>query len=176
MSIKNAFNRFYMKKLILIRHAKSSWEYDVIDHQRPLKRRGFNDANLVSNALYRRNENPNLVLCSDAVRTKLTAEIFISTLNIDNSIVYYNHELYDFSGSDLVKTIKSCDDSIDTLMIFGHNYAITAFVNTYGDSYIDNVPTSGVVVIQFDIKQWCDLNHGKTLYTLFPRDLKSLKK
>ncbi len=165
-----------MKKLILIRHAKSSWEHDVIDHQRPLKKRGVNDANLVSNALYERNEVPNIVLCSDAMRTKMTAEIFISNLNIDNSIVHFNHELYDFSGSDLVKIIKSCDDSINTLMIFGHNHAITAFVNTYGDRYIDNVPTSGVVVIQFGIDQWRDLNSGKILYSIFPRDLKSSKK
>jgi phosphohistidine phosphatase len=165
-----------MKKLILIRHAKSSWEHDVIDHQRPLKRRGINDANLVSNALCKRNDHPNLVLCSDAVRTKLTAEIFVTNLNIDDSIVHYNHDLYDFSGSDLVKTIKSCDDSVDTLMIFGHNHAITAFVNTYGDNYIDNVPTSGVVVIQLGIDKWHDLNHGKTLYSIFPRDLKSAKK
>ncbi len=176
MSIKIAFNRCFMKKLILIRHAKSSWEHDVIDHERPLKNRGINDANLVSKALAKEVNRVDLVLCSDAVRTMLTADIFISNLNINKEIVHFSHDLYDFSGVNLVKTIKACKDHINTLMIFGHNHAITAFVNTYGDKYIDNVPTSGVVVIKFDINQWNDLNSGKTSYSIFPRDLKSSNK
>jgi phosphohistidine phosphatase len=58
-------------------------------------------------------------------------------------------------------------------MVFGHNHAITAFVNAYGSVYIDNVPTCGVVIIDFDINNWKDLNKGKTVKTLFPRDLKT---
>lgn len=162
-----------MKKLILIRHAKSSWEHDVIDHQRPLKDRGFKDANMVSKSLNTIGLSFNTVLSSDAVRTKTTAGIFISNLNVDESLVQFNHDLYDFSGANLVKVIKSCGDHINTLMVFGHNHAITAFVNTYGDKYIDNVPTCGVVIIEFDIEEWHSLKPGKTLTTIFPRDLKS---
>ena len=161
-----------MKKIILIRHAKSSWKHNVIDHDRPLNKRGFEDANLVSISLKESHLNIDLVLSSDAMRAKTTANIFISNLDIDTSMVHLNHELYDFSGTNLIEVIKACDDSINTLMLFGHNHAITAFVNTYGDSYIDNVPTSGVVVIEFDIINWKNLNKGKTIQTLFPRDLK----
>ena len=85
----------------------------------------------------------------------------------------FTHDLYDFSGESLVRVIKSCDDIINTLMVFGHNHALTDFVNTFGDKYIDNVPTSGLVIIEFDIDNWKDLKPGKTFYTLFPRDLKS---
>lgn len=161
-----------MRKLILVRHAKSSWKHNVIDHERPLNERGFKDANLVSISLKERSLNIDLVLSSDAMRAKTTANIFISNLNIDRSIVHLNHELYDFSGTNLIEVIKACDDSVNTLMLFGHNHAITAFVNTYGNSYIDNVPTSGVVVIEFDIINWKKLNNGNTIQTLFPRDLK----
>ena len=161
-----------MKKLILVRHAKSSWKHNVIDHERPLNDRGFKDANLVSNDLKERPLNIDLVLSSDAMRAKTTANIFISNLKIDTGIVHLNHELYDFSGTNLIEVLKACDNSVNTLMLFGHNHAITAFVNTYGDSYIDNVPTSGVVVIDFDITNWKNLNKGKTVRTLFPRDLK----
>ena len=161
-----------MKRIILVRHAKSSWKHNVIDHERPLNERGFKDANLVSISLKERSLNIDLVLSSDAMRAKTTANIFISNLNIDRSIVHLNHELYDFSGTNLIEVIKACDDSVNTLMLFGHNHAITAFVNTYGDSYIDNVPTSGVVVIEFEIINWVKLNTGKTIQTLFPRDLK----
>jgi len=162
-----------MKKLILVRHAKSSWKYDVIDHQRPLKTRGYNDANLVSKFLNKKKHLINLVISSDAVRAKTTAKIFILNLNIDKNTVKFNHELYDFSGSELLKVIKSCDANVNTLMIFGHNHAITGFVNTYGDRYIENVPTSGVVIIEFNIKVWKELKPGKILSTLFPKYLKS---
>tara|TARA_R110000868_G_scaffold212968_5_gene462860 strand:- start:152 stop:640 length:489 start_codon:yes stop_codon:yes gene_type:complete len=161
-----------LKKLILVRHAKSSWEHDVTDHQRPLKRRGLKDANLVSKSFNSKGLTADLVISSDAIRAKTTAEIFISNLNIEENIVKFNHDLYDFSGTDLIRIIKSCDDTIYTLMLFGHNYAITAFVNTYGDKYIDNVPTSGLVAIEFDMDHWNELKPGKTLITLFPRDLK----
>lgn len=161
-----------MKKLILIRHAKSSWKHNVIDHERPLNSRGINDAELVSNHLKINNLNIEKVLSSDAVRAKSTAETFILNLNIDKSLVDLSHDLYDFSGYNLLKTIKEVDSSIHCLMIFGHNHAITDFVNTYGDKYIENVPTCGVIIIDFNIAHWADLNKGKTVYTLFPKDLK----
>ena len=161
-----------MKNLIIVRHAKSSWKHHVIDHERPLNDRGFNDANLVSNYFKENSLAIDFVMCSDAMRTKTTANIFVSNLNIDENIAHLNSTLYDFSGDDFIEVIKGCDDSINNLMVFGHNHAITAFVNTYGDSYIDNVPTCGVVIIEFDIKNWKDLKSGKTIKTVFPRDLK----
>ncbi|XCF04876.1 histidine phosphatase family protein [Tamlana crocina] len=161
-----------MKELILVRHAKSSWEYDVIDHERPLKNRGLNDANLVSNHLKNKNFNIDLVISSDAVRAKTTAEIFIENLNISSDIVQFEHNLYDFSGELLTQVIKDCNDAVDRLMVFGHNHAITAFVNTFGDKYIVNVPTTGTVMLQFDINSWADLKPGKTIMTIFPKDLK----
>ena len=161
-----------MKKLILIRHAKSSWEYNVKDHERPLNTRGLKDASAVSGEL-KGLFYPDLVLISSAIRTQETATIFISNLKISEKIIQSNHDLYDFSGSDLLKVIKTCNNSIKELMIFGHNHAITAFVNSYGDLTIDNVPTCGVVVLEFEIDNWSDLKPGKTLKTLFPRDLKN---
>ncbi len=161
-----------MKKLILVRHAKSSWEYNVIDHERPLKKRGFDDANLVSNYLKGKEININLVVSSDAVRAKTTAEIFIDNLNIGDDIVGFEHQLYDFSGELLTQVIKNCNDAVNCLMVFGHNHAITAFVNTFGDKYIENVPTAGTVILKFDINSWADLKPGKTIMTIFPKDLK----
>ncbi len=162
-----------MKKLILVRHAKSSWEHQVTDHERPLNERGFQDANLVSNNLNLDGLKPDLILCSDSVRTITTASIFTSNLNIDESKVIFKPELYDFTGGNLVNAIKNCDDTVGSIMLFGHNHAITSFVNTYGHIYIDNVPTCGVVVIGFLINKWKDLNKGKTIKTVFPRDLRS---
>ncbi|MDO6759567.1 histidine phosphatase family protein [Tamlana sp. 2_MG-2023] len=161
-----------MKNLILVRHAKSSWEFNVIDHERPLNNRGIEDANLVSKHLIKEYIKIDQLVCSDAKRAKDTAKIFLSNLKINENIVSYNYDLYDFAGYNLIDFIKSCHDGIDDLMIFGHNHAITDFVNTYGDLLIDNVPTAGFVKIQFDVLHWNDIEQGKTVKTLFPRDLK----
>tara|TARA_R110002049_G_scaffold309155_1_gene517688 strand:+ start:3914 stop:4402 length:489 start_codon:yes stop_codon:yes gene_type:complete len=160
-----------MKKIIIVRHAKSSWGYNVIDHERPLSGRGKNDAEQVSRYLISYNLSPELILSSDAVRAKTTAEIFMENLKFNGKIIQLNHDLYDFAGHNLLRIIKDCNDSIHTLMVFGHNYAITAFVNTYGNKPIDNVPTSGVVVIEFDMATWKNLKPGNTTLTVFPRDL-----
>jgi phosphohistidine phosphatase len=161
-----------MKNLVLVRHAKSSWEYDVIDHERPLKDRGINDAKIISEEFNNQDMQIDKVLISDANRTKLTAEIFKKVLRFNPDICSYNHNLYDFSGELLTKVIKRCDDSIKNLMVFGHNYAITNFVNSYGDKYFENVPTSGLVWLEFHTKHWKDINEGKTKLYLFPRDFK----
>lgn len=162
-----------MKTLILVRHAKSSWKHNVIDHERPLNNRGKNDALMLSKHLKSKSLKIDLVLSSDALRAKTTAGIFMDNLNINQEIFSLNHNLYDFSGENLTQVIKECDDSINYLMLFGHNYAITSFVNTYGDKYIGNVPTCGVTIIEFKIDFWKNLNQGKITSTLFPRDLKS---
>jgi len=162
-----------MKKLILVRHAKSSWEDNLTDHDRPLNERGISDANLVSNHLKTAAFGVDLVLSSDAMRAKTTAKIFVENLHINASIFHLKSDLYDFSGNNLVRIIKNCDNSVNSLMVFGHNHAVTAFANAFGDSNIDNVPTCGVVSIVFNMNNWEDLTKGKTVSTLFPRDLKN---
>ncbi|MFG6687845.1 SixA phosphatase family protein [Mariniflexile sp. HNIBRBA6329] len=161
-----------MKKLTLVRHAKSSWEHNVIDHERPLNERGFIDAQNLSTYLRMSDLKIDAVMSSDATRAKTTAGIFLDNLKIDASLMQLNHDLYDFSGNNLTSVIKACSDKVNNLMVFGHNHAITAFVNTFGSKFIDNVPTCGVVTIEFDIDNWNDLNKGKTINTLFPRDFK----
>ncbi len=162
-----------MKTLYLVRHAKSSWEYDLIDHERPLNNRGFKDANLVSKHLKKSIGLPDLVLSSDAVRAKTTAYIYAKNLGINEEGIVLNHQLYDFSGRDLTHVISNCDDDIKTLMVFGHNHAMTAFVNTFGDTYTDNVATSGFTHLEFDIDSWKDLKPGKTIQSLYPKQLKN---
>ncbi|GAA4808847.1 SixA phosphatase family protein [Litoribaculum gwangyangense] len=161
-----------MKKIVIVRHAKSSWEHNVSDHERPLNKRGLDDANLISKVLKGDDIALDLVLSSDANRALTTAKIFLKNLNIKEHIFHLNHDLYDFSGNDFIRVVKNCDSKVNNLMLFGHNHAITAFVNSYGDIFIDNVPTCGVVIIEFDISSWKDLKKGKTLKTTFPRNLK----
>ena len=80
--------------------------------------------------------------------------------------------LYTFDENQLEQTIKSSNNDYENVILFGHNAAITNFVNKFGDILIDNVPTSGFVSINFDCENWKVVSNGTTVKTLFPRDLK----
>jgi len=161
-----------MKTLYIIRHGKSSWEFDLDDHRRPLNKRGLTDADLVGKELKNRVKSVDLVLSSDAERAKTTAKIIVDHLGLPEEMFKLESNLYDFSGHQVIEVIKNCNDEINTLMIFGHNHAFTSIANLYGDTVIDNLPTAGVVEIQFNIDHWKDINVGITVLTVFPKELR----
>ena len=161
-----------MKTLYMVRHAKSSWKHDVIDHKRPLKGRGKRDSALVSNYLRHEIKPPQKIITSDASRAFETASSFKKAFSMKEEDFMTNHDLYDFSGQNVMDIIKKLPDSCDRIMIFGHNHAFTSIANMLGNTYIDNVPTCGFVHLEFDEEQWKDITTGKTIRTLFPRDLK----
>ena len=161
-----------MKTLILVRHAKSSWEFNVDDKDRPLKKRGNNDADLVSIAFKNRGLVIDKVFSSPANRALSTCKIFINNLNISNKNLIVEDDLYDFGGEQVIHFLKKLDEHYQNVMIFGHNHAFTSICNIFGNTFIDNLPTSGLVVIDFDVNSWIDINKGSTRFTIFPRDLK----
>jgi|SRR5690606_11083657 len=161
-----------MKTLYLVRHAKSSWKHDVDDHKRPLKKRGESDGKLVSAKAKTEIDPPQKIISSDATRAFSTAQFFKNALNVSDANFETNHDLYDFSGQNVMRIIKSLDNSLDKVMLVGHNHAFTSVANMLGDQFIDNVPTCGFVMLQFEEKKWSDITTGKTVKTIFPRDLK----
>ena len=69
--------------------------------------------------------------------------------------------------------IKNLNNSLDRVMIVGHNHAFTSIANMLGNKYIENLPTCGFVQLEFDEDSWKDITVGKTKMTVFPRDLKN---
>lgn len=161
-----------MKTLYLVRHAKSSWKHDVDDHKRPLKQRGENDGLLVSKKVKAEVDPPQKIISSDATRALSTAHFFRDAFEIAEENFDTDHELYDFRGQNVMRFIKALDDDLDSVMIVGHNHAFTSIVNMLGNKYIENVPTCGFVMIEFDENSWSNITTGRTVKTIFPRDLK----
>ncbi|KAF2511558.1 histidine phosphatase family protein [Flavobacterium zhairuonense] len=161
-----------MKNLILIRHAKSSWEAPLKDFDRPLMKRGILDAHEVSSNISKYLPKTYIIWSSTAARAAETALIFAQNISYPLESIVFKDDLYTFDDKQLEKVIKSCDNSLESVILFGHNEAITNFVNKFGDVFIDNVPTSGFVSLQFDTESWDALNKGKTHKTIFPKDLK----
>ena len=160
-----------MKTLYLVRHAKSSWKFDVTDHERPLNDRGLHDAPRVAAEVAGCMPKPDLMMSSDAMRAKTTSFFFAKAYRIPEKEIILDYKLYDFDGRDLVDVIRHCDDAVDCLMVFGHNNAMTNFVNTYGDKMTDNVPTCGFTAIKFDVNHWKDMSQGETIFTCIPKEL-----
>lgn len=161
-----------MKELILIRHAKSSWEVPVKDIDRGLTCQGIKDAHSI--ALHIKDLLPKSysIWCSEAKRTSSTALIFAQNVGFPLESINYKYDLYTFECKQLEKVIKSCPNAIDNLIIFGHNNALTDFVNKFGSVPVANVSTAGFVAIQFESDDWNFNKKGITKTVLSPKDLK----
>ena len=162
-----------MKKLILVRHAKSSWKTDVDDRDRPLDSRGAADAHLVAENCIEHMPAKFTVWCSDAARTSQTAASFAMHLPFSLEAVIYKKDLYTFNLSDLEHVIRSCSPVIEDLVLFGHNEAVTDFVRKFGDVSIGHIPTCGFVAMSFDEDCWDKLSKGKIDKVLFPKQLRT---
>ena len=160
-----------MKTIIIIRHAKSSWDFPIQDKLRNLTQKGVeNIKKIADNASEFLPENLT-IWCSTATRATQTAQFFCEKVSIPESKITFKDSLYTFEGKVLENEIKKCDNSIDNLLLFGHNEAITDFVNKFGDKIILNVPTAGLVIIKFEQNNWLEIRKGKTVKTLFPKDI-----
>lgn len=162
-----------MKRLTFVRHGKSSWNHGLADHDRPLKERAISDASLVIEAFKDSVQDRAPVIWSSSAKRALeTAKMFKDQLGIAESNFIIKQELYTFDFDVLKDVIGLCDDGLDDLVIVGHNPAITDLVNELGTLYFDNVPTTGLVALEFEINKWTDISDGKTLYYLFPKNLR----
>ena len=162
-----------MKNLFLMRHGKSSWELNVSDQDRALLQTGITDAQLVATEFAGKNLKIEYVYSSPANRAFHTSMIFLRTLNYPLKHFSVVSDLYDFSGEKVVDFIKNLDDSLDNVLIFGHNHAFTYITNTLGNKYIENVPTSGFVQLQFNENKWASISKGSTIQTIFPKQIKA---
>jgi phosphohistidine phosphatase len=161
-----------MKKLTLIRHAKSSWNNPINDFKRPIIEEGIQKTIKVATETKNLFNDKSLIWVSSAERTKQTAKLFLSIWCENGEMqIQFKDDLYTFDLNQLEKIVKSCPNGYKNLILFGHNGAITDFVNKFGDIFIDNVPTSGFVSIIFETNDWSTIGKGKTDKIIFPRDI-----
>lgn len=164
-----------MKRLVLVRHGKSSWKFDVPDDQRPLKKRAYKDAKAVLGTFkvfFKQNLANAFLWSSYATRAKETATLFKEHLQVSDENFEVKEELYTFDKQTLKNIIQNAPNSIENLVIFSHNPGLTSLANLLGDKNFGNIPTTGVVVIEFTQNDWHTISEGKSLLTLFPKNLR----
>jgi phosphohistidine phosphatase len=147
------------KKLFIVRHGKSSWDYDVEDIDRVLKERGINDAHTMSERLLKAKENPQLIISSHANRALHTALIFARTLSYPFDKIMINNIIYDGGYDDILEMIKELDDDIPSAMVFGHNPMSTDLANVFLKEKLDKLPTVGIASIDFKTDRWKKISH-----------------
>lgn len=163
-----------MKELILVRHAKSSWDHAWLsDIERPLNDRGLRDAPVMAKKLKEEGAIPDYVLSSPAQRALATASIFMHHLGINPSMMRIEPGLYEATASRVDQIVQKLPAQASRVMIVGHNPVFTDWINRYAPHMIDNLPTCGVAWFRLDMDSWDALNFEKSqlLHIWFPKML-----
>ena len=157
-----------MKTIILVRHAKSSWDdFTVPDFDRPLNDRGKRDAPLMAARLRSRGLVPDLLLSSPAKRAHKTARLFAETLGMDKASIAFQEELYHAEPAAFTKAIAGLDDRYACVAIFAHNPGITVFANMSGTARIDDMPTCALFAYTVETDHWAKAETAKKKFLFF---------
>jgi phosphohistidine phosphatase len=144
-----------MKLLLIIRHAKSTWDNPLLkDFDRPLNDRGHRDAPMMASRLKEKGIKIDAFVSSTANRALTTATYFAKTYEVKKENIIERPELYNASISDFFQVIGSLDDQYDTIALFSHNPGITDLVNLFTKVKIDNMPTCAVFAVNASIDSW----------------------
>ncbi len=150
-----------MKKLFIVRHAKSSWDFpELDDYDRPLSKRGKKNAPEMGKRLADKGIIPDKMITSPAKRAAATARRIAEEIEYSRKKIHQEPLLYHGSITDMVNVIKNVGEEVNTLMIFGHNPSLTDLVNFLSKSDIYNIPTCGIAEIEFNIDSWKGVERG----------------
>ena len=163
-----------MKRLSIIRHAKSTHPNVGSDYGRTINERGVSDAKLIGEYLVAQDYKFDLVLCSSAVRAKQTLNQLNTLLNLDDDLIIHLDDLYLASRSTICRIVEACDDRLQHVAMVGHNPGVTSVCNFYTGDNLENLPTCGVYSISFQVDNWQTLGQdvGKQEDVVTPNMLK----
>jgi len=162
-----------MQTLMLLRHAKSSWDDSSLpDAERPLNERGMRDAPRVGNWMYQQKlKRPDALVCSPAVRTRQTMKLVVQAAGIQCP-ARLDERIYQASVADLLDVIKDAPETCDCLMLIGHNPGIAELLDHLTNEH-HSMPTAALAIIEIDAMTWRDIAAKTNRLTHFikPRDI-----
>lgn len=165
-----------MKRLYLIRHAKSSWDYpELADFDRPLNKRGLRDAPFMGLLLREKNIKPDLFLSSPSKRTVMTAQLFAGAMDYPVENIVTKPSIYEATCDSLLNAVQAIPEEMREVALFCHNPAITQVANLLASKAVSNIPTCGIFCIDFGTLSWRDIEAGKGFFQFFLYPKKFLK-
>jgi len=160
-----------MKRLTLVRHAKSSWNHHGIsDFDRPLNQQGEREAHDMGKRLAEREILPDSLITSPAKRARQTAEIIAPAIGYETEVIEPINILYGANLHEMHALIEKLNDSMDHVLIIGHNPTWTELANHLTGATIFNIPTCGVAHLELNIQTWNEIheNCANLLHFDFP--------
>lgn len=156
-----------MKRLLLLRHAKSGYPAGVADHDRPLDERGERDAPRMGTYLAAEGLLPDLALVSSAARTQATFAHLAPSLGALERRTEAG--LYEAPPERILDLVRAADDPVRTLLVVAHNPGLEDLARRlvgFGDRYAfarlqQKFSTAGLAVIDFDVESWRDVAAGQ---------------
>ena len=161
------------KKLIIVRHSKSSWkDLSLDDFNRPLNKRGKEDGPIISNYLSKRVNIIDSLHSSSSVRTFETSKFFIQRIKFGK--IKYDDNLYHSSSRSILTLIKNYSNEYSSVMVIAHNPGLTNLINQITNISLDNLPTTGLAEIDFNCDRWKDISaeNSNLIDLKFPKQLK----
>ena len=151
-----------MKSLLLIRHAKSSWDNpQQNDFDRTLNARGLKDAPAMAKKLVDRQIQIDAFISSPAVRARQTCELFMQAFGKDKAGIQLLSQLYLPEPFVFTAAIEALPDNMNTVAIFSHNNGITEFANQLTETKIDNMPTCCIFAVKIETTDWSRFTNAK---------------
>jgi phosphohistidine phosphatase len=161
-----------IKHVLLLRHAKSSWEnLELADHERPLAPRGRRAAIVMAEHLRRERVRPALVLCSSALRARETLELIAPGL-VEQPAIRFERELYAASAERLLERVRAIEDGVECALLIGHNPGLEdlALILAGSGEKLARVgrkyPTGALAMLEF-AGHWRELGPGGAKLTDF---------
>ena len=163
-----------MKQLLIIRHAKSSWDISTLnDFDRSLNERGLRDAPMMAKRLHDKKVSIDAFVSSTAKRAFTTAKYFANEFGLNENLIIKKLELYHASSSVFYKVISDFNNDFNSIAVFSHNPGITYFVNALTKTKIDNMPTSGIFAINIHTNDWKNFYDApkKLMFFDYPKNI-----
>jgi phosphohistidine phosphatase len=163
-----------MKRVVIVRHAKTvPYGYDN-DFTRDLTGKGESDALKISRSMKIKNMIPDLIISSPAKRAMHTALIFCSQLGYDETKIIREQNLYsEMTAQNFVELLQNLPETAQTVFVFGHNPTAYYLVYSLVKDFNSDMPTCSTVVIDFQINTWKEvcIQGGQTVIQLTPRTI-----
>lgn len=152
-----------IKRLFILRHAKSSWNNPGLkDFDRPLNSRGYRDAPYMAEKLQKMGYSVSSIYLSPSMRTRETSKPFIELFKVAGEHVHYVQSLYHGDPDQFLKEIHDFGEGDNNVMMIGHNPGITWLANLCDlPAPIDNIPTSGLLILEARIPSWQDFTYDE---------------
>ncbi len=142
-----------MKRLILMRHAKSDWNHPHLsDHERPLNKRGKRDAPRMGALLQTQGIEIDTILCSTAQRTRETLALFLEEYTFEGEIDFVER-LYHADLRHYIAVLGELSADVETAMLVGHNPTMSTALDFFADIF-ESFPTAAIAYLEFDTDNW----------------------